>query len=322
MIINENLIETLSHENIELVFCINEYLKVENPISKVLNDFINSIPEEILLDINSSSNKLLTRKEKAILLLNNAILEKKMKYLYNCAELPEPYNKIKDIIEYDEDYLINTENLSYFKGTLKISDIVYNVLPSIQQKNSLYWVFLALEKISKYSSFSVRLDPFIYKHINEYRPMMFKMEVYGVPLNWDTINKLKGSIHSKWMADNYDSSDYMFTEAVWERRSDGVHFICEETPKLKNVNLRGSRYFHSIYDTEKEVFTHADGAIRIYSLEDLENRNTLHVRKSGKVGKRVKIFKVNGIVKKEDWCSLVSSFFLWNDDIKKYFDEL
>ncbi|MCK5051108.1 MAG: hypothetical protein KAS53_05185 [Candidatus Cloacimonetes bacterium] len=323
MKINQDLLKSLSHENIELSWSLESYLKDDYKYKDVLREFIDSISEQILEKYNNTiSNNFIAKKRVAAILLNNAIQEERIKYLRSTTNTPTPYKNLSDSIDYDENYLIDTDKVSYFRGIIKDSDFVYHVIPSIQQKNSMYWAFLALDNIAEYSSISVRLDPFMFKHKDDHRIMIAKMDIYGVPLDWNKINNLKETLHSKWMSDNYESSSYMFTEVVWERRSDGIHFICEETPNINNVHLRGSRYFHAIYNPDREVFTHTDGAIRIYDSVELKYRNTVHVRKSGKIGKRIKIFKVNGDIKREDWCILVSAFFVWNNDIYKYFNEL
>ena len=64
---------------------------------------------------------------------------------------------------------------------------------------------------------------------------------------------------------------------------------------------------------------HIDGAIRIYDKNEWENRQKTHVRKSGKIGKRIKVFRVNADVSRETLGVLCSNFFIWNFDIARYF---
>jgi hypothetical protein len=322
MIVDQKLVEYLSHENIELGWCLKDYLNVDNSNSNLLEEFIESISDELITEYNMTKlNKNIAKEKIAIIILHKTIQEERIKYLKYNNDLPTPYDKLTGLINFDENYLINTDNLSYSRGVLKISDYVYHVMPSLQQKNSMFWTFIELDKISEYSSVSVRLDPFMYQHKDDHRIMINKMYVYGVPVDWKRINTLKGTIHAKWQADKPESSSYLFTEIVWDRRRDGVHFVCEETPNKSNVYLRGSRYFHAIYNPERKVFTHTDGAIRIYDSIELTQRDLVHVRNSGKIGKRVKIFKIDGDIKREDWCCLVSTFFVWNQDIYNYFKE-
>jgi hypothetical protein len=72
---------------------------------------------------------------------------------------------------------------------------------------------------------------------------------------------------------------------------------------------------------------HCDGAMRIYSDEELNRRLDYHVKdtEARKVGKRVKIFQYEsnenmGIeIDHDTFCQLTINFFVWNDDVQLYF---
>ena len=82
----------------------------------------------------------------------------------------------------------------------------------------------------------------------------------------------------RWRPDPGWQEDVEFTDLVWSPGKDGVHFTCEEVPKLATCTVRGSRYFHGIYIPGKHSFTHCDGAIRVYSAQELVDRHQAHVR--------------------------------------------
>ena len=88
---------------------------------------------------------------------------------------------------------------------------------------------------------------------------------------------------------------------------------------METCNTRGSRYFHSIYNPQDEVFIHADGAIRFYTQDELSGRKTTHVRRAGKTGKRVKVFQLDGVIERDAWTTLACAFFVWNEDVMSYF---
>jgi len=113
----------------------------------------------------------------------------------------------------------------------------------------------------------------------------------------------------------------LFTDIVWSPRGKEVHFICEEIPTHESINVRGSRYFHAIYVPEKEKFIHMDGAVRYFKTDEWDLRKDSHVRQIGKIGKRVKIFKLEGDLPIEFFCDLVQSFFYWNADIHRYLND-
>jgi len=115
------------------------------------------------------------------------------------------------------------------------------------------------------------------------------------------------------------SRQYLSTEYAWMPRGKEVHFVCEELPLTAEVNERGSRYLHAVYDKKRHCITHLDGAVRIYTANELALRTTFHVRNSGKVGKRVKIFRTDRAIEPNLLANLIPAFFVWNYDVARYF---
>jgi len=151
--------------------------------------------------------------------------------------------------------------------------------------------------------------------------MEYKMWVYGRELDWQDIRSLKEDRHMRWQPNHGFQSDVEFTDLVWSPRDNEIHFICEELPKKELSCIRGSRYFHSIFIPDNPRFIHCDGAMRIYSTQEIEQRYTTHVRNIGKIGKRVKIFQTDFDIPTIGWASLASAFYVWNMDIETYFSE-
>jgi hypothetical protein len=237
------------------------------------------------------------------------------------GEIPLPYAHHQlQHISIDKNWLISLSDFNGFTRELVKGDTVFHILPSLPQLNSMHWASIYLFKLKKSSDVKIRLDPFIISPLAGYSSMAYKMLVYGIPLDWNDIENLKEDRHMRWMPNDPEKSNVAFTDAVWSPRDDGVHFACEEVPKASCCDERGSRYFHSIYSPGNSRFMHADGAIRIYSPEQLERRKYEHLRNSGKSGVRVKVFQVDGEIQREDWCNLVAAFFVWNSDVRKYFD--
>ena len=68
--------------------------------------------------------------------------------------------------------------------------------------------------------------------------------------------------------------------------------------------------------------THLDGALRIYTAPQLEERLAVgHLRKAGKTGVRRKIFRIDEPVGRDAFSLIAQAFFVWNDDMNKYFTE-
>jgi hypothetical protein len=234
--------------------------------------------------------------------------------------LPKPYQH-KDL-----------SGIGVEKGLVKISDFdihqeafergktVFQILPTLPALNSMHWAKQKIFSLSSQCNVLVRLDPFMMEDRDAYRGPMFKMWIYGPQLDWNDIATLKEDRHCRMKPDSGMRRDVEFTDMVWSPRGDGIHFRCEEVPVLSDADVRGSRYLHAIYTPETETFTHADGAIRIFTSEELKERTSLHVRNAGKVGFRVKAFEVNGQIQRDEWSELVGTFFVWNDDVNGYFN--
>jgi hypothetical protein len=180
----------------------------------------------------------------------------------------------------------------------------------------MYWAMSELGGLA--CERKVRLDPLFVCPANEYRQVMYRMTVYGVPLEWQRLANLREPLQGKWIPDRGEHSDVEYTEVVWSPRDDGVHFACEELPKPGLARTRGARYFHSIYHPGSKTFVHADGALRLYSENELGSRAQVHLRRGGKMGTRAKVFAANGRIEREAWCRLVAAFFVWNADVQAY----
>lgn len=327
---DSKIIEVLVKENMKLSYVIENYLKIDSPIYDELKAYINNISFETLDDELAKDINWIYRDEKdlfkqktgvAINLIQEEIDVYRFKYLVDISGVPEPYLANDELIDFDEDYLIDCKENDIRDGALFSNEECYFLMPSIQSKHSMYWCYELIYELKKYSKVSVRLDPFMRVHKKDFRPMMFKAYVFGRELDWERISRVKTFEDVQWMPDDYPFSSNCKTDAVWTRRNDGIHFICEEIPSVDKQSVRGSRYFHSIYDPEKEVIIHADAAIRIFNENELDERIKTHVRKTGKIGKRIKLMKADGEIPKELWVRFVMAFFYWNNDVQNYFRE-
>ena len=150
--------------------------------------------------------------------------------------------------------------------------------------------------------------------------MFYKMFMYGRPLDWSRIAGLRESEHGRWLPDGPLGRKSLFTDFCWQPRANEVHFTCEEVPVLA-VSPEASRYLHAIYLPERESFEHFDGALRVYTVEELSRRHDLHVRNAGKLGYRQKVFRADEAIPQEAFSAVTQAFFVWNYDIQTYLAE-
>lgn len=86
-----------------------------------------------------------------------------------------------------------------------------------------------------------------------------------------------------------------------------------------SAELYGCRYIHSIYDTEQNTFAHFDGAIRMYSTEEMIARLGQQMNKAGKNTEYTKLFRIDGQLKLYQWKSLITFYFAGNPLVYEYF---
>lgn len=264
------------------------------------------------------------RTEYFVHLMQRAVAAERLKLLSSVEDRPLPYSSgnLKEV-ELDEHYLMPTNLFTGNPFGWIYNEYGYELCPATGASNSSYWTGNAIVKIAKEKKvvFRARLNPFIEKPLGDYRPMQFRMTVYGVPLDWKKLKQLQTDDFGQWMNEK-EYGDHSFTDYVWHPDKDEIHFTCEELPKENEIAYRGSRYFHAIFDKATGLITHCDGAIRIYTEDELAYRKQFHVRQAPvrKMGKRVKIFQIDKTkLDHEDFALLAKSFFVWNDDVQRYF---
>jgi len=82
--------------------------------------------------------------------------------------------------------------------------------------------------------------------------------------------------------------------------------------------FRPSRYFHAVIDRKSESIVHCDGALRLFSRDEANDRTAIHVSDAGKIGTRVKLFQIDAKLDSQTWATLFQSFFVWNRDIETF----
>ena len=80
-----------------------------------------------------------------------------------------------------------------------------------------------------------------------------------------------------------------------------------------------SRYFHAVFSRDRDAVTHLDGACRFFSPKERINRGNLHLRQTGKLGTRIKVFRLDGEIKVGPVAPLGGTFFVWNYDVAAFF---
>jgi hypothetical protein len=307
-----------------------QYNNLMRDIENIDNYDLENFVREQHVDsfLNRQENKELGRRAYYMVFkLQKEIAKERIIKLLEFNKRPEPYDRENlSNINLDKNYLIATNQFDLIYYGFQYDKFVYELCPINGASNSSYWIFQAILKCINNSGavFKVRLDPFKEIRPDDYNPMMYKMYVYGKPLDWDKLLVLRNEDFGQWFNEQNNS----FTDYVWTPKDEEIHFTSEEYPSFNYNGLNSSRYFHAIFNKKSGNIKHCDGAIRVYDDFEIISRGGFHVRQAEvrKVGKRIKIFQFdtneyqNREISQDDFCQLVVNFFVWNHDVQNYFN--
>jgi hypothetical protein len=232
---------------------------------------------------------------------------------------PPPYDHRALVgIVADDEGLVPLGAFKLEGDALCVNNHAFFMVPPVPGSNASYWLLQHLRRKGLIESVRVRLDPLLHGPAEVLSGRFYRMDVYGRPLDWNRIRKLQSPDHGRWVAGKM-SRRFLSTEYAWMPQSNEVHFVCEELPMVVEVSERGARYLHAVYDKGGHCVTHLDGAVRVYTAEELAVRATSHVRNTGKIGTRVKVFRTDRAIDPDLMADLIQAFFVWNYDVARYF---
>jgi hypothetical protein len=103
----------------------------------------------------------------------------------------------------------------------------FTICSTTLSPNSTFWLLRSFVEQGIADHVSVRLDPFLWGPSDTFAPMMFKMIVYGKPVNWGGIAMLKEQHYGQMMSDVVSPERFEVADFCWDSRDDGIHFTCE-----------------------------------------------------------------------------------------------
>jgi len=234
---------------------------------------------------------------------------------------PAPYDlpAIGDV-PVDADHLVPLSAFKYDGSRLLRNGHAFSLLTTTMAPNSSHWLLGALYSQKLDATASVRLDPYLFGLEDQFPAMFYKMWMYGKPLNWERLGRLRQAEHGRWIPGSL-SHKSEFTDFCWVPRPDGVHFLGEEVPNVESSVYEPSRYLHAIYDPGSENIGHFDGALRCFTTEEIGHRHRVHVRNGGKLGVREKVFRTDEPIHRDTFSTVAQAFFVWNEDVSRYFTQ-
>jgi len=308
----------------------------ENPDSQVfasLSSYLTSIPDEMIRAVLEDPHFrfLASRHEEdldreARIWITERLLSAEIPRRRNelvrtevTSSRPKPYNvpAVSDL-KVDHEHLVPLSVFEFDGSRLLRNGHAFTVLSTTGSPNSTYWLINAIYQAKIADRTSVRLDPFLCGPEQTFAAVFYRMWIYGRPINWDRIANLQEPEHGRWQPGPL-SQRAQFTDFVWTPRDSEVHFIAEEVPESEDGLPAAARYVHANYVSSQKMISHFDGALRLYTEAELQDRHTVHVRNAGKTGVREKVFRIDASIPRETLSGIVQAFYVWNQDISDYF---
>ena len=154
------------------------------------------------------------------------------------------------------------------------------------------------EKVESIADGIVKVRPPL--DLNESDISFFFANAYSLDIKWSTKNGIK----------SFQAEEF---------KTDEIKII------KNNKQYYPVRYVHAEFDIERGKFRHFDGAIHFYTEEEYfarrdsdfnyNSKNSTHIKTHSE-----KLFKMNGVIKKEFWMEFTSHFFTGNPLIFEYFE--
>lgn len=221
-------------------------------------------------------------------------------------------------VDVDPEGLVALSAFHVDGDALCIGDHAFFVMPPVPGSNAAYWLLEQLLRHGLGGAARVRLDPWLHGPAAELRGRFYRAAIWARPLDWDCIRRLRETEHGRWTPGKM-SRRFVQTDYAWIPHADEVDFVCEELPIPEEVQIRGARHLHAVYNKRLHLLTHLDGAVRIYNGDSLAARIREHVRDAGKAGTRVKVFRTDSPVRPEVFSAIAEAFFFRNYDVARYF---
>lgn len=305
---DEVLMEKLEHAYplIKEFLCANcdaerdlrKYIKENHPYSDMLLESQN-VPFELV----------------AFCLLFNSFSVKE--FLGGTLEtLPNESSKKYKIVKLDKGEIFTHEGVKHNDKFYYFSPFVLNYKRLQSEPTELIKLLTVENSINEVW---LRLDDNLSIPLNKYKPnyRLFASVYWGKEINLD-------KIEFPYQNDNISLSVYRpetmkRIQFKISNRKDNEKWIEVEELHCVNDNRSGyiTKYLHSIYNPDKEVFEHIDGSLNFYS--DVNYRVRSNSTINAHSDAHEKLWLVEGVVSKEKWVKLIYRFFEDDDLISDAF---
>lgn len=175
--------------------------------------------------------------------------------------------------------------------------------------------------------FTVKLDPRKISKIAEYSEYIEQDYAWGpkLPKKLEELEEGVTKYTSSERVSEYEK--ILDVDFWWHKKNENLmtleieerispEFIYSDELNGKGIPLR---YCHLEYDIKNNKIIHLDFAIRFYEEDSYVNERFLgDISKCGKKSKRIKLFRMDGDLEREEAFNLISLYYHNNEDVKEY----
>ncbi|OAJ33734.1 hypothetical protein [Piscirickettsia salmonis] len=178
----------------------------------------------------------------------------------------------------------------------------------------------------------IRVDPFRKSNDQNLKNIITveKMLWYGNPFSLDALSQKKSSEKTVYSSDQDDEGNIdcitVFRCDYVEKNNDNlIQWTVNEYKPISdeyNMTYCVQKFAHFIFDASKGKLTHLDGAVKVFDTKKYQEyfkKIQSKPTKYNKIGKRFKLFLVEGLFDLSIMQSLISSWFENNININEYF---
>lgn len=356
----KSLIKKAKHYNIFPIFLPNHISgNDDHPISALLSELVDEAYGYISLCSDSEIESLLKSLPSSITMmldynpeLMNEEQGKRIALYYIVAEAQRSYFSFKQVInqnlknsevlkiypelseKFDKDGLLCIDdNFNLHEGGIEYRSHMLHYHQLLRREYTSNPNFDFLGRFAGYylqsketNAFRIAIDHYrimpkeLYQHFYEFDTW------YGPPFDQNNLDD-PSVIGLALVKRNKDSLFEMTnsldrTEFYWSYHNRIKTLQIEEISSngYKFENYVFNKYLHSERDTEKKLFYHIDGAVKVYLENKYSDRNKTCMPDESKCHKKIKLWRIDGNIELENWINTISFFYKSNEMIIEYFN--
>ena len=249
--------------------------------------------------------------------------------LENCPELRSQLDK-DGLLKLSDEMVLFDAGVKYREHFFYVHQLLRRGFASSPNFDFIGRLAAYRRSTSDVNSFRIAVDHRRTMLFDDWRQHIERDRWYGPQFDDDKLddpNHFGLAVVGREYPTSLDQYPLIRTEFLWKRNEgNGDEHIktleVEELtcPSAPRENLHINRYAHAERDMSRKIFRHFDGAAKVYRKNDYASRVGSNMPHNTRPAHYLKLFRIDGELKLEDWISLLSMFYKGNEMVVEYFD--